>query len=326
MKKTFLISIIPILLLLLAAMPSHTPYFNFLKSERIGFGDVLWFNNSNVYRSSDTLFVNQSGISDADGDTRVTADSNSIDPDSVKFWADGVLIGAFSRFDLAARRVKSFDTSDELIIGSSHDKMKFFPHNGGVVLGSLTTATDDAQLYLVSPGNSKAVFKAQLSDNSNMGVPQWIIEDSDSISYMEINTTNDDEEVRIGNDFTPAVIYHLKGNDLDTVSIGINVNAGTGASITIDTLLSSDMAGKLTLNTGTSLSSGAWFTVSFDNPFEAEPIVTIQPANTNAAELVGLHYVQATTTSFSVYALSGATGVSFESKAYELDYVVVGGK
>jgi hypothetical protein len=89
---------------------------------------------------------------------------------------------------------------------------------------------------------------------------------------------------------------HIGSTQTTDMTTSINANAGTGASVNINN--ATDVAGSITLVSGTlSLSAGVQFTITFNKAYAVAPIVVISPANANA-ESKG--YVTSTTSGFSV--------------------------
>lgn len=118
-------------------------------------------------------------------------------------------------------------------------------------------------------------------------------------------------------------ITHLRGENFDTLSIAANANAGTGATVSLTTAGGSDLAGKFSLTTGTTLTAGTWATITFDNAYDAAPTVILQARNEAASDIVNDSWVTETTTGFSVVTSTGITGAGYESTQYDWGYIVV---
>jgi hypothetical protein len=261
---------------------------------------------------------------DNDGDTEVNVESTP-DRDEISFSVPVATVktevAKVGLLGVYAERYAPLGGSSPLLFNASGDRMSI-SRTGEVEIGG-PSFTFPAKFTVNTPGTAKPTAQFFVADNSSNG---FEIKDADGFNIFKAITTNDAEDINIGNDFTPVTLSHARGSALDTVSIAVNANAGTGGSVTIDTLASSDMAGKFTITTGTSLSAGAWVTLTFDNPFDVAPVVVVEPMDEDAAEIRPDYWAIATTTNFSVFVSADVTGAGFESTEFEFQYQVIGGK
>lgn len=123
-----------------------------------------------------------------------------------------------------------------------------------------------------------------------------------------------------GADGFNVVGSHLVGyGTAPTIAVG--AGGGTGATASI---VGTDVGGEITLNTGTTPSTGATaVTVTFHRAFGSAPFVSLSPANANAALLSGVTavYITATTTTFVI--TTGSTGLT-GSVTYKWNFGVIG--
>ncbi len=112
---------------------------------------------------------------------------------------------------------------------------------------------------------------------------------------------------------------HLSGQDLTPV-IQIESAAGTGASASLTSAQSSDIAGRFSITTGTGATTGLWLTVTFDDAYAVTPIVQIGAEDPDAANLAT--YTNVSTTGFELFVAGG----HLDSTVFDLNYHVIGGK
>lgn len=122
----------------------------------------------------------------------------------------------------------------------------------------------------------------------------------------------------------------IGGGTAPTVATGLAANQiGTGATITV---AGTDLAGTVTLTTGTGISVGIGagstiFTVTFGTAFSAAPHGVISPNNSDATTLGGSsalpYYIAPTTTTVPVSIGLATPGMS-SSTVYKWSYVVIG--
>jgi hypothetical protein len=110
----------------------------------------------------------------------------------------------------------------------------------------------------------------------------------------------------------------LKSSGVDP-SISTGSCAGSGGSVSID---GTDMAGQITLDTGTApAGSATCFTVTFTSPYASVPRVVFSPANSGAGLMGAIAAVYATsaTSTFSLNSTLGLAG----STVYKWNYYVI---
>lgn len=112
---------------------------------------------------------------------------------------------------------------------------------------------------------------------------------------------------------------HLIGQN-QTPTIAVESSAGTGASASMVNAQSSDLAGRFSITTGTSATSGLWATITFDDSFSLAPIVHVYSEDADAAGLT--HYVNVSTTSFEFFINSGES----DATTHDFSFIVIGGK
>jgi hypothetical protein len=127
------------------------------------------------------------------------------------------------------------------------------------------------------------------------------------------NSDNGGVEYRVGNQW-----YRLVASQTPSVAAG--AAAGTGATaILFDG--SNDLAGGVTLTTGTSATTGTLFTLTFADAFFTGIVikVTLTPADSDAAAEITKYYVSsASTTTFVVTAATALT----DSTEYKIYYQI----
>jgi hypothetical protein len=114
---------------------------------------------------------------------------------------------------------------------------------------------------------------------------------------------------------TTLVNSHLKSTQTTAPTIAADAGAGTGATASL--ARATDVAGEITINTGTlGLSTGSYATITFNKTYNVAPIVVLTPASSTLSTSV---YVTATTTTFSVnFAIAGGI-----ASTYVLNYHVI---
>lgn len=119
-----------------------------------------------------------------------------------------------------------------------------------------------------------------------------------------------------------ASVQHLTGQDL-TPTIAVDAaQAGAGATASITTAQSSDLAGKITIQTGTGATAGRWFTVTYSSAYGTTPTSILGCADADCANVAIRMYTNDTTTTFEGF----ITGAPASSTTYEFTYHVFGGK
>lgn len=107
---------------------------------------------------------------------------------------------------------------------------------------------------------------------------------------------------------TVFVNSHLRSTQTTAPTIAADAGAGTGASASVAN--ATDVAGQITLTTGTlGISTGSYATVTFNKVYAVAPIVVLTPAGSTLSTSV---YVTATTTGFSVsFAVAGGISTTY---------------
>ncbi len=103
-----------------------------------------------------------------------------------------------------------------------------------------------------------------------------------------------------------------------TPSIAAGAGAGTGPTVSV---AGTDIAGVITVTTGTGPATGKLAGITFASAFTAAPNVVLTPANANAAGLQA--YVDSATTSTTVFDLDAATTAPTASTTYKWYYHVI---
>ena len=116
---------------------------------------------------------------------------------------------------------------------------------------------------------------------------------------------------------------HLTGR-LYTPGISVEAAAGSGASASIVTAQSSDLAGRFSVTTGTAAAFGLWATVTFEEPFSVAPIVIVGCENNNCGKFAGSYYVNVSTTGFEFF--TGEVAGVEDLMTYEMVFHTIGGK
>lgn len=113
---------------------------------------------------------------------------------------------------------------------------------------------------------------------------------------------------------------HLIGQD-NTPTITVDAaGAGTGASASMVNAQSSDLAGRFSITTGTGSTTGRWCSVTFGTAFSVTPIVQVYCEDDDCSILN--HYVNVSTSGFEWFVTSAST----DSRTYEMNFLVTGGK
>jgi hypothetical protein len=148
------------------------------------------------------------------------------------------------------------------------------------------------------------VSKIQMDNSGNLGIG-----DTSPEGKLDVNGVTKTNQI-VGQGNNP--------------SVATNANMGTGRAVALTTAQSSDLAGRGYFTSGTGLTAGEWFTMTWGTAYSVAPVVIIQCENANCASLQGLIYVQPSATGASIGVNTAAVG--YESKTYEFSYLVVGGK
>ncbi len=137
---------------------------------------------------------------------------------------------------------------------------------------------------------------------------------------LGINDTSPEKSLDVGG---MGKFRQLSGQD-NSVTIGTNANAGTGRSASITDAHSSDVAGRISFTSGTTLTAGEWVTLTWATSFDHAPAVVLMPENANAASIVPYLYVVPSTTGCSI--VVNVTGAPYEGLTFEFNYITIQGK
>lgn len=107
---------------------------------------------------------------------------------------------------------------------------------------------------------------------------------------------------------TTLVNSHLKSTQTTVPIATVNANAGTGATCSIAN--ATDMAGKITVTTGTiGVSTGAYCSIAFNLAYVVAPICVLTPAGSSLSSSV---YVTSSTSSLQVnFAIAGGISTTY---------------
>lgn len=169
------------------------------------------------------------------------------------------------------------------------------------------TATPDAASG-VAFGFSGAISFVAAEDATTTATGGDIV-----LSTTPVTTLTPIERVRIKQSGqTTLVNSHLKSTQTIAPTAAADAGAGTGASCSVAN--ATDMAGKVSITTGTlGISTGSYCTVTFNIAYAVAPICILTPANSTLSTSV---YVTSTTTTMSVN-FAAAGGVT---STYALNY------
>lgn len=122
-----------------------------------------------------------------------------------------------------------------------------------------------------------------------------------------------------------ATVQRLIGQD-NTPSATVDATgAGTGATASIITAQSSDLAGRFTITSGTGATAGRWVSIAFGAAYATTPVVIVQAEGLNTGPAIDTRpSVTVSTTGFEMY--QKALPASPDSKTYEYSFHVLGGK
>lgn len=137
---------------------------------------------------------------------------------------------------------------------------------------------------------------------------------------LGINDTSPEKSLDVGG---MGKFRQLSGQD-NSVTIGTNANMGTGRSASITDSQSSDVAGRISFTSGTTLTAGEWVTLTWGTSFDNAPAVQLFPENANAASITPYLFVQPSTTGCSIQV--NVTGVPYEGLTFEFNYITIQGK
>lgn len=141
-----------------------------------------------------------------------------------------------------------------------------------------------------------------------------VVTDMDNfVTKLAINTAS--QTVASANVRLQLENGHIKSSQTTAPTIVANASAGTGATASVAN--ATDVAGQVTVVTGTiGLSTGSYATITFNQTYAVAPIVILTPASSTLSTSV---YVTSTTAGFSVnFAVAGGI-----TSTYVLNYYVI---
>ena len=185
--------------------------------------------------------------------------------------------------------------------------------DGGASLSSLNVSGESSLLL----NGGSATYAADVSHITKIGATTIHTTTSTGIG---INDTSPEKSLDVGG---MGKFRQLSGQD-NSVTIGTNANMGTGRSASITDAQSSDVAGRFSFTSGTTLTAGEWVTLTWATSFDHAPAVVLMPENANAASLVPYLYVVPSTTGCSI--VVNVTGAPYEGLTFEFNYIVIQGK
>lgn len=181
--------------------------------------------------------------------------------------------------------------------------------NGG---STISRVGSDDDVWLQTFGTGAIQFRT----GAGVGTIRAVV----NSTGLGINDTSPEKSLDVGG---MGKFRQLSGQD-NSVTIGTNANAGTGRSASITDAQSSDVAGRFSFTTGTTLTAGEWVTLTWATAFDNPPAVVLMPENANAASITPYVYVQPSTTGCSIAV--NVTGVPYEGLTYTYNYIVIQGK
>jgi hypothetical protein len=137
---------------------------------------------------------------------------------------------------------------------------------------------------------------------------------------LGINDTSPEKNLDVGG---MGKFRQLSGQD-NSAAIGTNANMGTGRSASITDAQSSDVAGRFSFTSGTTLTAGEWVTLTWGTAFDNAPAVVLMPEDANGASITPYLFVQPSTTGCSIQV--NVTGVPYEGLTFSFNYIVIQGK
>lgn len=223
--------------------------------------------------------------------------------------ADGTT--AFVTFDSSNKRMGINKTPGafDLDVNGAANFGSTIAASGGVTAGGFV----QANVLTVNSANTRwasgvYIGFSSASDNSAISDVTFSRGAAKTLNIGSGTTTNDG---------FIKLAHIIGGSSVPTIANG----AGAGTSPGTPAVAGTDMAGQITIITGTLPSvSAVAVTITFNVAYGAAPYVVIWPANAAAATLGFLPYVGSTTTTFTVNAGTIALGAA---TTYLYNYVVV---
>lgn len=223
------------------------------------------------------------------------------------------ILTTLDMFDLA--------TEDSYVVASGSGRLGGIAINNSYTLTGTASGTQigiDVNPTIVSLANGSYVgVNIPYSNSAAMGINQT---GASTNNYFAGNTGFDDATPETPLDVAgTAAVIRLIGQD-NTPTISAAAGAGSGASASIVGAQSSDLAGRFTVTSGTSATSGLWATITFGSAYAVAPVVVLCFEDADAA--TGKWYVNVSTTGFEVF----LTGSAISSTSHDFAYHVIGGK
>lgn len=185
--------------------------------------------------------------------------------------------------------------------------------DGGTSVSSLKASGESGVVL----DGSTATYTADVSHINKIGSTTI---HTTTATGLGINDTSPEKSLDVGG---MGKFRQLSGQD-NSVTIGTNANMGTGRSASITDAHSSDVAGRISFTSGTTLTAGEWVTLTWGTSFDHAPAVQLFPENANAASVVPYLYVVPSTTGCSI--VVNVTGGAYEALTFEFNYITIQGK
>ena len=177
----------------------------------------------------------------------------------------------------------------------------------GVNISALTSGTNNTAILMgtnTAPTGNFGLYSTITDDSYHAG--DFGIGDTSPESTLDVTGTTSTNHL-IGQNLTPTISVNTAG-------------AGTGASASMTNAQSSDLAGRFSVTSGTSATTGLWATITFDDAFTVTPIVQVYNEDADASNLK--HYINVSTTSFEFFVNGGQA----DATVYEFNFIIIGGK
>ena len=177
----------------------------------------------------------------------------------------------------------------------------------GVNISALTSGTNNTAILMgtnTAPTGNFGLYSTITDDSYHAG--DFGIGDTSPESTLDVTGTTSTNHL-IGQNLTPTISVNTAG-------------AGTGASASMTNAQSSDLAGRFSVTSGTSATTGLWATITFDDAFTVTPVIQVYNEDADASNLK--HYVNVSTTSFEFFVNGGQS----DATVYEFNFIIIGGK
>jgi Endopolygalacturonase len=198
-----------------------------------------------------------------------------------------------------------------------NNNMMWDPNNVGVIADAGTLTESRRNMHRLFNGNStiEQMRSWQEIDVGNRSVGGPSISVKDVYNRRSFRTTAVQGSSQGG-----VVVGHVFGNTADFPA-GVVVGAAAGSGATA-TLVGSDAAGQVTVNTGTGTSTGTLFTLNFTAPYDAvsTKISVVATFESSPAPIGGNYWINQDHTQFFFKVDTAPTA----STTYRIAYQVVG--